>query len=186
GDGGSASLQSVLTLYGSDPTAALKYRVVSQDNGSSHGGNAALNLELGAGTWYVAVSGAGNRYFEPFLAHSGYDGDTGPYTLTATATSLGLTASDGPVFLLADPAPGTVLSGSPLTLRLQFSQSIDNGTFVAGSTVRLTWNSDGLFGGTGDVPVALSSVKRVSGTNELVLTPAAPLKAGFYQVFLAG
>jgi hypothetical protein len=186
GDGSAASLQSILTLYGADPTATLKYRVAAQDDGSTHGGDAVLDLELGAGTWYVAVSGAGNRYFEPFLAHSGYDGDTGPYTLTASATSLGLTGSDGPVLLLANPSPNTVLSSSPLTLRLQFSGAIDNGTYVAGSTVRLTWNADGNFGGAGDVPVALASVKRISGTNELVLTPAAPLKAGFYQVFLAG
>ena len=54
--------------------------------------------------------------------------------------SLGLTASDGPVLLSADPASGAVVSGSPLVLRLQFSRALDNGTFVAGSTVRLTYS----------------------------------------------
>src|SRR5262245_10274958 len=76
GDGGSAPLKSILTLYGPDPTVALKYRLVAQDDGSTHGGDATLERDLGAGTWYVAVSGAGNRSFHPLLAGSGYDGDT--------------------------------------------------------------------------------------------------------------
>src|SRR5262249_53503862 len=104
GDGSTASLKSILTLYGSDPTTALKVRVVTQDDGSTHGGDAALDQDLGAGTWYVAVSGAGNRSFNPFLASSGYDRDTRPYTLTPNATSLGLTASGRPA-RLGRPAP---------------------------------------------------------------------------------
>ena len=38
---------------------------------------------LAAGTYFVAVSGAGNTSFNPFIANSGYAGSTGDYELAA-------------------------------------------------------------------------------------------------------
>ena len=45
-----------------------------------------------AGTYYVAVSGAGNADFNPFLADSGYPGQPCAYDLALTETSLPLLA----------------------------------------------------------------------------------------------
>src|SRR5262245_52252449 len=185
GDGSASSVTGILSLYGADPTSTTHFRVVAQDDGAAHGGEAGLERNLGAGTWYVAISGTGNRYFHPFLADSGYEGDTGTYTLTVAATGLGLTTADGPVLLSSTPAPGSVLSRSPSVLRLAFSRALDKGTFT-NSTVHLTYNADGTFGGPGDQTVSIDSLKFVSSTKELLLTPSAPLQAGFYQVTPAG
>ena len=49
------------------------------------GGLAAARRVLGPGAYDVAVSGAGNRYFHPLLAGSGYAGSTGDYNLLVSA-----------------------------------------------------------------------------------------------------
>src|SRR5262249_9425520 len=61
-----------------------------------------LTQTLAAGTYGVAVSGAGNRYFYPFLAGSGYPGSTGAYTLSLQASA----ADDSPGGTPSGPTPG--------------------------------------------------------------------------------
>src|SRR5262249_10205191 len=76
----SGALVGILSLYNSDPDYLsdafnpLGHRLLAQDDGSAHGGDARIEQLLAAGTYYVAVSGAGNRYFHPFLSGSGYEG----------------------------------------------------------------------------------------------------------------
>src|SRR6516165_7576696 len=80
-------LVSVLSLYNNDPNDAgdpydpLGHRLLAQDDGAAHGGDAVLDRLLGPGSYYVAVSGSGNLSFNPFLAVSGYPGSTGAYDL---------------------------------------------------------------------------------------------------------
>ena len=81
----------MLTLYNPDPTDLLGHRLVAQDDGANEAGrNAVLDLTLpgqvGGTTYYVAVSGAGNQYFTPLIADSGFPGSTGVYGLQITAT----------------------------------------------------------------------------------------------------
>src|SRR5262249_30759713 len=71
-----------LSLYTSDPfnsTARpmlLGPRLLAQDQATADA-PATIDRPLSAGTYYVAVSGAGNLEFHPYLADSGYDGQTG-------------------------------------------------------------------------------------------------------------
>ncbi|HZT80259.1 MAG TPA: hypothetical protein VFA26_08555, partial [Gemmataceae bacterium] len=61
-----------------DPYNPLGYRLLQQVQGTA-GKDAQIGLDLAAGTYYFAVSGAGNAVFNPLLAGSGYDGSTGAY-----------------------------------------------------------------------------------------------------------
>src|SRR5262249_21178088 len=70
------------------PNFPLGYRLVSEAEASPDGGDAAISLNLSAGDYYFAVSGAGNRYFHPFLADSGLAGMGGDYGLLITATTV--------------------------------------------------------------------------------------------------
>jgi hypothetical protein len=125
---------SVLTLYKSDPfdidnpTSPTYQRLLAQSDGATLGGDAFLAQTLGPGTYAVAVSGSGNRYFHPYLVDSGYYGSTGPYGLLLTTAPAGFADSDGPHVVAANPAPGAVLTASPLNLRLDFSTMIDQTT----------------------------------------------------------
>jgi hypothetical protein len=82
---GGSPLSSVVTLYDTDPTDPMGYHLIGQDDGATHGGDASLTQTLGPGTYYVAVSGSGNRYFYPFLVDSGLPGSTGNYGLSIQA-----------------------------------------------------------------------------------------------------
>ena len=88
---------------------------LAQAQGSAALGEARILRELAPGTYYVAVSGAGNSYFNPFLADSGLAGAEGPYRLQITASDLSLPSS--PQLLEAE--------GSPLLLRLDLSAPLD-------------------------------------------------------------
>jgi hypothetical protein len=94
---GGSSLASVLTLYQADPSSPDGYQVIAQDDGSSHGGDASLTQTVTTGSYIVAVSGAGNRYFYPFLEGSGYPGSTGAYGLSIQAGPPGSPVSSPPV-----------------------------------------------------------------------------------------
>ena len=65
----------VLSLYNSDPNDfadpfdPFGHRLLAQAQGGA-GTAALLTDSLAAGTYYVAVTGAGNRWFDPFLAGS--------------------------------------------------------------------------------------------------------------------
>lgn len=100
----------VLTLYSGhdgefDPEAPLGHRLLSQQVGSQLQA-AEIAGRLGPGTYYVAVSGAGNRYFHPFLADSGVAGESGDYGLSITSNAPGDDGAIGELVNLDDgPAP---------------------------------------------------------------------------------
>src|SRR5262249_31776058 len=141
----------VLSLYNDDPGDwgdlydPLGHRQLAQAEGGL-GVPATLNEDLAAGTYYVAVSGAGNRYFHPLVADSGYPGAPCDYRLSITPPDPGLAPTDGPAVLSASPATGQVLGSSPLVIRVDLSKGLDPTTVVAGQTVRLTYNPTGTFG----------------------------------------
>src|SRR5262249_34907484 len=110
---GGSPLSSVLSLYSytpfefGDPYNPFHFRLLAQQDGA--GGDASLDRLMGAGTYYLAVSGTGNRYFNPFLAGSGYPGSQGTYGLQITTSAWAMGPNDGPAVLNADPAPGSGL-----------------------------------------------------------------------------
>lgn len=195
---GGSSLVSVLSLYNNDllPAGAsdpytdafdpLHHRLLAQDDGAAHGGDASLDRLLGPGTYYVAVSGSGDRYFNPFLAGSGNNGSTGDYGLLLTATAAGVSAGDGPAVLTADPAPGSTLAQSPFVLRLDLSEALKASSIISGRTVKLVANPNGTFGDGHDYNVRLAAVQFSAAANELQIIPKTPLGPGYYKVYLAG
>ncbi|MFO0930711.1 MAG: PPC domain-containing protein [Gemmataceae bacterium] len=76
------AVRAVLSLYNESLINLPVQDVARQD------GTATLTRDLPAGTYYVAVSGFGNRYFHPLLACSGYQGETGDYSLVVTIAPL--------------------------------------------------------------------------------------------------
>jgi hypothetical protein len=184
----------ILSLYNNDsldfqdPYNPDGYRLLEQQGGSSSGG-AAIDRLLGPGTYYLAVSGAGNAYFHPLLAGSGYAGETGNFVLHVTATAAGPGPNDGPAVLTTDPASGAVLASSPFEIRLDLSAALDPSTILPGQNVQLVSNPSGNFGDGNDQPVALSASNPVnfsSAVNELQILPQAPLAPGYYKVILGG
>ncbi len=143
-------------------------------------------MTLGPGSYDVAVSGAGNLYFHPLMAGSGYGGSTGGYNLLISAQALDLGAGSGPTILASNPAAGASPVSSPLAIRLDLSGPVHPSTVSAGSTVRLVYSPTGIFGDGNDVDVALASVNFSATVNELQLFPQAALKPGAYRVVLAG
>jgi hypothetical protein len=204
--GVSNSLTSVLSLYNSDlldssdPYDPLQHRLLAQDDGSSHGGDAQIDRLLGPGTYAVAVSGSGNRYFHPYVSGSGYAGSTGAYGLQMRATDAGISPGDGPAVLTTDPAPGSTLARSPFVIRVDLSGPLNPATFVyaapgqnpsiyanpaPGQTIELRFSATGDFsaGNYSDIPITPTFS---TAANELQIAPAAPLSPGIYQLFLAG
>jgi hypothetical protein len=189
--GSTHPLAGVVSLYNDDQFDfqdlydAVGYRMLVQAT-SNAGSDPTIDRALGPGTYFVAVSGAGNLEFHPLLAGSGMPGASGDFTLALSGTPLDIAPTDGPTVLTSDPAPGAVLDASPFVIRLDLSSALDPTTVVAGQTVSLTHNPDGTFGDGNDqnVPFAWTNVG-VGGT-ELQLAPAAPLAPGYYQVTLAG
>ena len=185
------SLVSVLSLYGktSDAPDGLSdytsYRLIMQADGAAQGGQAHLNRNLAAGTYFVAVSGSGDQYFNPLIADSGYPGSTEGYELLVTAADLNLGSTDGPVVLAADPAAGTELARSPFVLRIDFSTALDPDSIQLGSDVELSYTAGAVPSNKGQtVPLASAYFDPVA--DELDLTPEAPLRPGNYEIFLAG
>jgi hypothetical protein len=184
--------QGVLSLYNSDssdlndPNDPLGHRLLVQGDGGGAGGDDTITRLLGPGTYDVAVSGAGNTDFNPFIAGSGYPGTTGSYDLQLSAVAAGPGPGDGPVVLTSDPAPSAVIDASPLVIRLDLSGSLDPSTILPGQTVQLIFNPSGTFGDGNDRSVPLAGTNFSSSINELQLTPEAPLAPGYYKVELAG
>jgi methionine-rich copper-binding protein CopC len=189
---GGPAFRGVLSLYNDDPHDVgdpydpMGHRLLAQGDGGVPGGVDTIVRLLGPGTYEVAVSGAGNLNFNPFLAGSGTPGATGDYALLADAVEAGPGPGDGPAVLTTDPAPGAVLVASPLTIRLDLSGPLDPSSVVAGQTVRLIFNPNGTFGDGHDRSVALSGTNVSASADELQLTPGAPLSPGYYKVVLAG
>ncbi len=190
-----ASFAAVLSLYNNavdvfDPYVSTGHRLLAQAEGSPDGSGASLTQLLAPGTYYVAVSGLGNRYFHPFLADSGAEGLTGEYALVLTATDL-QPAPAGPVMVSADPADGAVLERSPFMLRLAFDGSPDFSAIAPGVNVTLTYNPAGTFGDGNDQDIPLIATYSATAS-ELQLLPVSamtfgpqPLLPGSYRLFLA-
>ncbi len=191
------------TFAPTDPYTPDGHRLLAQDDigvGKGPRASAGIDRLLGPGTYWVAVSGSGNDYFQPFLAGSGLNGSTGGYRLSLTATDPGAAYDTAtPVVLASDPAPGAVLGQSPFVLRFDLNSPIDPAT-VQGyyddptSVGQLLFNTVNDFGPTGgatpvtdqylSAPTAL--VYMEPKANELQIDLAAPLVAGFYQITLTG
>ncbi len=211
---GASNLDSVISLYDTEaqdytnppinynydaaPYDPLQHRLMVQIDSESSG---SIDRQLAAGTYYVAVSGHGDRFFNPFLADSGYAGSTGAYGLLVTASPLSIAPTDGPVVLAVDSGlsngpglfPGTsIVYSSPLAIYVDLSSPIDPSSVSLqqslddGSSVQLTYNPTGQFGNGNDSAVLLNGFHYALDAMELQLQPAAPLEPGFYQLTLAG
>jgi hypothetical protein len=198
-------LVSVVSLYNTDtdntndPFVPSGWRLLAQDDGAGHGGDASIVRSLSANTYFVAVSGSGDRYFHPSIANSGYPGKTGDYDLRITAQDLGLAVPpDGPVVLATDllspidpvtatPSPGVnaEISRSPLLIRLDFSEPIDPSTIQPGVNLQLLFSPDGDFSSSLVQSVTVNPYFDASA-NELKLGLSQPLGPGFYEVLLTG
>jgi hypothetical protein len=184
-----SSLASVLSVYNTnlfdfdDPYTPTFHRLLAQDDGGTHGGDARLELTLGAGIYYVAVSGSGNLFFHPEVPGSGLEGSTGPYGLLITASDPDLPAS-GLHVLATDPVPGALLASSPFRLRFSLDGAINPDNVLLGDTVQLWFNATGEFGNGQDQLVPLDSFHFATAINELQLAPSAPLGPGAYRVLL--
>jgi hypothetical protein len=78
-------LNTVLTLYQetTDPQTGVKTRTEIARNDDYYGNDSYLELSLGAGTYYVAVTSTGNTEFDPTIPDTGAGGRTqGAYSLT--------------------------------------------------------------------------------------------------------
>lgn len=82
----------VLTLYGDqveefDPALPLQHPLLGRQEGRSDAAARPVDLRLEAGTYFVAVSGAGNRFFHPFVVNSGVPGEATDYGVRIAVTS---------------------------------------------------------------------------------------------------
>lgn len=183
---------TTISLYNSDPndpndlSDLLGHRLLEQADSAAQGGAARIERLLAPGKYYVAISGSGNHYFNPFLAGSGYPGAAGDYGLLLTAANLGFGPGDGPAVLTTDPQPNANLVRSPFVIRVDLSEPLDPATVSPGGTVHLLGNANGTFGDGNDQDVPLASATLTTAGNELLIAPAAPLAPGYYQVVLAG
>ncbi|MHB1559673.1 MAG: DVUA0089 family protein, partial [Isosphaeraceae bacterium] len=195
---GDAPFASVLSLFNSDPNDVWNpygspnaygdpydptgHRLIDQVQANPGTGTAQLVQNLSPGDYYVAISGAGNLDFSPVVAGSGFDGATGSYVLSASATSLGLSNS-GPTMIASDPAAGSVLNSSPLAIRVAMSAALDPNTLNLGQDVQLLSLPAG--GGPASA-VTLAGINFSAAADELQLYPQAPLAPGTYEVLLLG
>jgi hypothetical protein len=171
---------TVLGLYNTDGSAdpydPLGHRLLAQAQPTG-AGDTSLSRALGPGTYYVAVSGAGNTYFNPFLADSGYAGAGGSYQLTFNATDLG-TGSALPSVLNADVSPNPAAPGpltqSPFVIYLDLSGPL--GGAVAG-VLDVQLHAAGSAS-----PNLLAGYTYSPSANDLELQLAAPLAPGSYVV----
>jgi hypothetical protein len=197
-----SGLVSVLSLYNTDPwdfnpnglnppvTTPLGHCLLAQVQGPT------LQADLAPGIYYVAVSGAGNRDFYPFLADSGTPGSTGNYALRVSATDLAF-SGDGPMILGGDPAPGGSINHAPLVIRVDLSAALNIDTVhlnQAPNTIPIdpndpaptllptVWLTNDQTGAL--VPLAAGDVG--ASADELRLETAAPLLPGTYTLTLLG
>ena len=157
----------VLSLYNDAPADSSDqlqpngYRLLAQSAGGSDPASDSIVRDLSAGVYHVAISGIGNRYFNPFLADSGTPGRQTGFQLQATATALNINPQAAPTVLAVDVTPLDVrvdLSGCPsYTPDVQL---ID----ASGKSVPLQWTNF-------DSTVA-----------ELQLAPDVALSSGTYSV----
>jgi hypothetical protein len=197
-------LSAVLSLYDTDSLDPLGHHLLAQNDGASQGGFAHIIQTLGTGTYYVAVSGSGDQYFNPFLVGSGYAGATGDYTLVVSAADAGIQPTDGPAVIGASaasidgallagvplaanaPAPSQ-LSASPYLFRLELSAAIDPSTLIPDNNVLLLSSPTADFtNATQVLGVQVNFNSDPNGLNELQVTPPVPLGPGFYRLLVLG
>jgi hypothetical protein len=170
------------------------WRMVAQDDAGNHPGVARIDRLLGEGEYWVAVSGSGNDYFTQTLADTGLDGSTGAFQLSLTTNDPGPAYSDPdvPVVLASDPSPGDVLAQSPFVLRFDLNTPVDPGSITTdfgdpGATAQLWFSATNDFaGGATQVDLSSATVALQPAANELLITPSAPLPAGYYRATLLG
>lgn len=184
------SASAVLTLYNDnpynfgDPYTLLGRRQLGQSSPDPLGEGLVLAQALPAGTYFLAVSGAGNLSFHPLLAASGYPGSTGPYHVDLSAEPVAPTA--GPGLLSSSPRGNEVLARSPFALRLVFSTDLDTATIQLGDNVVLSRSGGPRFRDRGSEVVLLAGLNYSTTTHELELFSATPLSPGSYQLRVSG
>jgi hypothetical protein len=176
----------VISLYDTDPYDPIGNRLIAQDDGAAHQGGADISINLAAGVYYVAVSGSGNRYFNPYLENSGYNGETGDYQLAIDSADIPTSAGDGPTVLRTEPADGTVLHTSPLLLRAALSAPVDPSTLQPDATIQLYYDPTDPFTSSNVTQLSVGSVNYDDATQEVEITPSAPLGPGYYRLVLLG
>ncbi|MDB5337136.1 MAG: hypothetical protein JWN70_2755 [Planctomycetaceae bacterium] len=140
----------------------IGHRLLAQD-GTADTAGGQLTRDLAAGTYYVAVSGAGNRYFNPFIADSGLPGAPGSYQLTLESNPLDLSNSDDPQSLAVD--------ASSLIIRVDLSSALD---FTPTITLAAA--------GGADVPLLWTNQN--PNIAELQIATTTPLVAGDYTAVI--
>ena len=143
-DAGETSTPVVLTLYGDqlaefDPAVPLQHHLLGRSEAdASSSSDARVDIQLEAGTYFVAVSGAGNRYFHPFAVDSGLLGATTDYGVSILIASgeapAGNRDSFGPELesnIAGDDTPHTATNLGDLAAigRLQVSWTIGDDPF---------------------------------------------------------
>ncbi len=161
----------VITLFDTDSLATpLGHRLIGQVEGTASAAGATLAIDLLPGVaYYAAVSGGGNRYFHPFLADSGTVGTRGPYDLAIQADNPDSFDPTGGVQVVRSDIPAQGYTSAPLSLNIVLSQPID---VTQDYVTILDANGNDL-----GPNVVISP-----DTNDLVVTPTAPLDIGSYQV----
>jgi hypothetical protein len=178
---------TVLSLYntdtpGFDPFDPLGQRLLVQTQAPADGDQSVAPIvrDPAPGDYYIAVSGAGNLYFNPFLAGSGYPGATGNFRLLLSATDLQITQADLPSVLAVDVAPNprapNDFSESPLLIRVDLSGPIDP-TNINAQVIGRSGPQDG--------QNFLAGVTFSSTANELEFALTNPLGPGTYQVVIS-
>jgi hypothetical protein len=129
-----------VSLYGPplaefDPSTPLGHVLLGRQDVDSR---SPLSAVLDAGTYFVAVSGAGNRFFHPFLANSGVAGTATEYGVRLQSLSVALNAvPTAPLTLPAEPtragddtpATSTNLGNLAESRHLQVEGAIGNDRF---------------------------------------------------------
>jgi hypothetical protein len=182
-------LTALLSLYdnaGYDPEDMIGHHLLARSDAATQGGQAQIQRLLGAGTYYVAVSGSGNAIFNPLLADSGLVGSTGDYNLALTAADPQLNPAAGVTVLNADPAPGEQFTASPFWLNFQLNEPLPSdysGNIQLYSSLSGNFDLDGVPVG-GGYPFLTQNFN--TNTNTLELQLQAPLAPGHYRIVLPG
>ncbi len=180
-------LAAVLSLFAHDPgdPATSDGETLLGQQTAATLGKTTLTLDLAPGQYDVAVSGAGDTAFHPFLAGSGFPGGTGNYLLDVTLHPDPLPPGAGPSVLTSTPANDATVATSPTLIRVATTEALDPSTVVAGSTVTLLEKASGPADATPQ-PVPLAWVRVSPTAGALEVTPLAPLAPGSYELILSG
>ncbi len=133
----------VLTLYGDqasefDPSLPLQRHLLGRQEGNSNGLLRPVDVQLDDGAYFLAISGAGNRFFHPFVADSGVPGESTEYGVRISLTSGQAPSGSADQFafsgepgLRGDDIPETATDLGDLTgvERLQVSGAIGDDPF---------------------------------------------------------